>query len=271
MSTLPEIFASITSLRDQIAQHGKLPQELLRQIEYRFRLECNYTSNRLEGGTLSRQETRSVMVGNITVDKKPFRDIVEMQGHDKIMVEILRIGHGEVALSERRIKDIHRTIIFEEDPENQKLVGNWKTEPNHIINSRLERFDFLPPYEVPEAMHQLLNWLNAELEKVNRGAKNALEPALLAFEFHLRFLRIHPFHDGNGRTARLLSNLILVANGYPPFYINDEEKAIYNRYLSDIQGYGGNPDLFYEFMAGLLQRSLQLTLDVIEGREANEI
>ncbi len=269
MPTLPEIFASIASLREKIAQHGQLPQDVLRRIEYRFRLECNYTSNRMEGGTLTRQETRSVMVGNITVNNKPFRDIAEMQGHDKIMVEILRIGQGESNLSERRIKEIHRAIIFEEDPEKQKLTGNWKTEPNHIINSRLERFDFLPPDQVPEAMHQLLNWLNAELEKVKRGAKNASEPALLAFEFHLRFLRIHPFHDGNGRTARLLSNLILVANGYPPFYINDEEKDIYNRYLTDIQGYGGKPDLFYAFMAGLLERSLHLTLDVIEGREVD--
>ena len=222
----------------------------------------------MEGGTLTRQETRTVMIGNITVDKKPFRDIVEMQGHDKIMVEILRIGKGESNLSERRIKDIHRAIIFEENRENQALIGNWKTEPNHIFNSKLERFDFLPPSEVPEAMHQLLNWLNAELEKVSRDQKNAPEPALLAFEFHHRFLSIHPFQDGNGRTARLLSNLILVAAGYPPIYINDTEKESYNRYLTDIQSYGGEPDLFYEFLTGLLERSLQLTLDVIEGREA---
>ncbi len=267
MPTLLERLNSISALREKIEQYGQLQQDLLRRIEYRFRLECNYTSNRMEGGTLTRQETRSVMVGNITVDNKPFRDIAEMKGHDEVISQILRMGRGESTISEKRIKDIHRAIIYEEDPEKAKLLGNWKAEPNHIINSRLERFDFLPPDEVPEAMHQLLNWLNAELEKVKRGVKNASEPAFLAFEFHHRFLRIHPFEDGNGRTARLLSNLILVANGYPPIYINDVEKETYNRYLTDIQSYGGDPDLFYKFMAGLLERSLQVTLEVIEGRD----
>lgn len=266
MPNLHERFISIDLLRKAIEQHGKLPLELLRSIEYRFRLECNYYSNRIEGGTLTRQETRSVMVGNITVDRKPFRDIAEMKGHDLVMTEILRIGQGEVNISERRIKEIHAAIIVEDDPEKQKMVGQWKTEPNHIINARLERFDFLAPNEVPTAMHLLVNWLNSAIEKIKRADKKAIEPMLVAFEFHHRFLAIHPFDDGNGRTARLLSNLILVANNFPPIYINDDEKDTYNRYLTDMQGYGGSPDLFYEFMAGLLERSLKLTLDVIEGR-----
>jgi len=268
MVTLQEHLDSIASLQQAIAQYGKLDDELLRRIEYRFRLECNYHSNRIEGGTLTRQETRSVMIGNITVDNKPFRDIAEMRGHDHIMIEILRIGNGQANISERRIKDMHRAIIVEDDPEKMAAVGQWKTEPNYIFNARLERFDFLAPNEVPEAMHGLLNWLNAELEKIKRGDKKAVHPAILAFEFHLRFLAIHPFYDGNGRTARLLSNLILVANNYPPFYVNDEEKEAYNRYLTDIQSYGGAPDLFYAFMAGLLERSLQVTLSVIEGRDS---
>lgn len=146
-------------------------------------------------------------------------------------------------------------------------LGQWKSEPNHIINDRLERFDFLPPDEVPEAMRQLLN---AGMEKIKRLDKNALSPILLAFAFHLKFMTIHPFHDGNGRTARLLSNLILVANGYPPIFINDDEKASYNRFLTDIQSYGGDPDLFYLFMAGLLERSLRLMLDMIQTADTDD-
>ena len=270
MSTISDKLKQIETLRHQIEAHGKLPDETLRRIEYRFRLECNYYSNRQEGGTLTRQETRTVMTGIITIEGKPLSDVREMQEHDKTMLEIMRIGQGEVNISEKRIKDIHRAIIMEEDPEKQKQVGEWKQGHNEIINWKGEKFSFTPPGEVPEAMHLLLNWLNGELEKVQRSDKNGIHPAVLAFEFHHRFLTIHPFHDGNGRTARLLSNLILVANGYPPFYINDEEKENYNRYLADIQGYGGDPDLFVEFMLGLLQRSLQLTLDVIEGREVED-
>jgi len=267
MSTITDQLQRIETLRQQIAGHGKLTPETLKRIEYRFRLECNYHSNRQEGGTLTRQETRTVMTGNISVDKKPLKDILEMKGHDEAMTQILRIGRGEVNISEKRIQDIHREIIYEDDPKKQAMVGKWKTYDNEIINSKGEKYGFTPWDEVPEAMHQLLNWLNTELEKIKRNDKAALQPVIVAFDFHIRFLTIHPFHDGNGRTARLLSNLLLIAHGYPPFYITDEEKDTYNRYLTDIQGYGGSPDLFYEFMAGLVARSLQLTMDVIEGKD----
>jgi len=270
MTTITDKLAQINAIRAQIEAHGKLTDEILRRIEYRFRLECNYYSNRQEGGTLTRQETRTVMIGSITVSGKPLKDIREMQGHDKAMSDILRIGRGEANLFEKRIMEIHRAIIVEDDPEKQAQVGRWKTDFNEIITPKGEKFGFLPPDEVPEAIHKLLDWLKAELEKNTRNNKNALHPAVLAFEFHHRFLTIHPFHDGNGRTARLLSNLILVAHGYPPFFITDSEKDAYNRYLAELQGYGASPDLFVDFMLGLLIRSLNLVLDVIEGRDTEQ-
>lgn len=270
MTTITDKLAQINTLRAQIEAHGKLPIEVLRRIEYRFRLECNYYSNRQEGGTLTRQETRTVMIGSITVQGKPLKDIREMQGHDMAMTEILRIGRGEANLSEKRILEIHRAIIVEDDPEKQAQVGQWKTDYNEIITPKGEKFGFLPPDEVPEAIHKLLDWLKAELEKTTRNDKNAIHPTVLAFEFHHRFLTIHPFYDGNGRTARLLSNLVLVAHGYPPFFVTDDEKGTYNLYLAEIQGYGASPDLFVDFMLGLLLRSLNLVLDVIEGRDTEQ-
>lgn len=272
MASLVEKLAQIETLRRQIGAFGILPADVLRRIEYRFRLECNYFSNRQEGGTLTRQETRSVMIGNISVNEKPLKDIREMKGHDEAMTEIMRIGRGEATISEKRILEIHKTILVEDDPELKKQVGKWKTIDNEIILSTGlgDKFNFPPHDEVPAAMHKLLNWLNAELEKGSCGDRKAIHPAVLAFEFHHRFLTIHPFFDGNGRTARLLSNLILVAAELPPFFIKDDEKEIYNRYLGEIQAFGASPDLFLEFMCGLLIRSLQLTLDVIEGRDVEQ-
>jgi Fic family protein len=267
MSSTSGILQTIEKLKADIAALGPFSDAVLRRLEYHFRLECNYFSNRQEGGTLSKRETRTVMIGVITVENKPLKDIQEMKGHDDVMQEILRIGQNQSRISEKRIKDIHRSIIAEENPEKKTQVGNWKTGYNEIINSKGEKFGFLPPDEVPYAMHHLLNWLNAEWDKIERKSKTALHPALLAFEFHHRFLAIHPFYDGNGRTARLLSNLILTAHSYPPFYITDEEKDTYNLYLSEIQGYGAVPDLFVEFMCKLLIRSLQVSLQVIEEAE----
>lgn len=116
MSSIPEKLRQIEALRHQIEARGKLPDEVLRRAQNRFREEANYYSNRQEGGTLTREETRSVMTGNITVAGKPLKDILEMQHHDRVTLEILRLGRGEVKLSEKRIKDIHRAIIVEEDP-----------------------------------------------------------------------------------------------------------------------------------------------------------
>ncbi len=130
-----------------------------------------------------------------------------------------------------------------------------------------ERIDFVAPGDVPERMHQLVNWLNAEQEKMSRNSNDALHPAQLAFRFHIDFVSIHPFYDGNGRTSRILTNLILIAYGYPPVYIKENERNAYYQYLADIQGYGGSPDVFYEYMAGFLIRSQQLVLDAIEGKE----
>ena len=88
---------------------------------------------------------------------------------------------------------------------------------------------------------------------------------MLAFDFHREFVSIHPFHDGNGRTARIFSNVILLRLGYPPVIVKVEEKEAYNRYLAEIQSYGAQPDLFNEFMAGLLIRSQQSVIDTGEA------
>ena len=272
MSNLAAKLQRIESLRNAIESKGKLSDEVLRKIEYKFRLECNYNSNKIEGGTLTKPETRSVMIGNITVEGKPLKDIREMKGHDVAMQDILHIGHGEKRISEKRIKDIHKQIIVPETPEEEKEIGEWKQIGNHIFNYRDEKFEFTTPEGVPTAIHDLLNWLNAVLDKIHSKQKDAPNPLLLAFEFHSKYLTIHPFTDGNGRTARILTNLVLVSLGYPPFWVTEGgEKDAYNRYLADVQAYGGSPDLLYEFLAGLVERSLHLTLDAIEGREVEDV
>lgn len=260
----------IELLQEAIQKHGRLPDDVLKKINYKFRLEWNYHSNKMEGGSLTRQETRTVMVGNITIDGKPLKDVMDMKGHDDVIANIIKMGKGELNISEKRIKEIHAAIIYEEDTEKNKLRGQWKAEPNYLYNYKNERFDFVAPTDVAERMHNLINWVNMQKEKIVAGDTNALHPVQLAFQFHLEYITIHPFFDGNGRTARILTNLILIAYGYPPIYIKTEEKGIYYQYLADIQGYGGEPDLFFDFMAGLLLRSQQIVIDALEGRIIEE-
>ncbi|MFO0355757.1 MAG: Fic family protein [Sphingobacteriaceae bacterium] len=262
---LREILDKINELQAKIESFGQLDKDTLKRIQYRFRLDWNYHSNAMEGNSLTQSETRSVMINNVTVEGKPLKDVLEIRGHDKVITDILRIGKGDLRLSETRIKDIHKAIISEDNPEQQKKIGQWKTTPNHLINYKGEKFEFVPPAEVPEQMHILINWLNTQRDLILNKSETALHPVLLAFHFHLRYVSIHPFYDGNGRTARILTNLILISFGYPPVIIEIENKNVYGQYLADIQGYGGGPELYHEFMCKQLIKSQELVIMAIEG------
>ena len=260
----------VDSLKAKIESFGELKAELKKKINYKFRLDWNYYSNSMEGNTLTMDETRSVMVGNITVEGKPLKDIMEIKGHDEIISDILKIGIGEMRLSEARIKEIHKGIMHEEDVQKRAQIGVWKKEPNYLYNYKGERFDFAAPAEVPELMHNLLNKTNAAIDAIRANKKDAPHPLDVAIQFHLDYIIIHPFYDGNGRTARILTNLLLISFGYPPFWVKNNETSIYNQYLGDIQGYGGDPNLFFEYCADMVLRSERLVMDAIEGKEINE-
>lgn len=258
---------TIDLLQEKISSFGILSSEIKKKITYRFRLDWNYYSNALEGNTLTKEETRSVMVGNITVSGKPIKDILEIKGHDDVITEILKIGKGEASLSEAKIKAIHKAIMHEEDETLKLKIGQWKTDPNCVINYKGEKFDYLPPNEVAGNMHLLMNRINRDIESIQKNNKNTPHPVDVALQFHLDFVLIHPFYDGNGRAVRILTNLLLISFGYPPFWVTTNENQLYNQYLADIQGYGGKPDLFLEFAAGLIIRSQQIILDAINGKD----
>jgi len=260
----------IHRLQQEIEDYDKLNKEVLQKINYKFRLDWNYYSNRMEGNTLTLDETKSVMTHNINIRNKPLKDVLEMKGHDEAIQTILQMGKGELNISESRIRELHTAIMYEESPNEKEKIGKWKRQPNHVINYKDEKFDFTDPNDVPDKMHELINWINAEKEKIQHSKKGALHPVELAFEFHLRYLTIHPFYDGNGRTGRILSNLILISYGYPPIYIKDTEKSLYYNYLADVQAYDADKFMFFELMAEYLIRSLNIVVNAIAGVEIEE-
>jgi Fic family protein len=261
---------SVDQLKAEIDALGKLPKEILNKINYKFRLDWNYYSNSMEGNTLTMDETRSIMIGNITVHGKPIKDVMEMRGHDDTILQILKIGKGELNIAEKRIKDMHKAIMHEDDEERRKKIGVWKQENNYLYNYKHERIDFSPFDQVPDEIHRLIDWFNAQKEKIDKSKKGAMHPALLAFEFHIRYLMIHPFYDGNGRTARILMNLILIAFGFPPIIIKSEDKDKYYKTLADVQFYDSPKDFYYDLMLELLYRSLELVHKAATGQDIEE-
>ena len=248
---LESILADIATLKSELDSYHPISNDRLQKINYKFRLEWNYHSNKMEGGTLTFEETRSVMMAQLEINGKPLRDVLEMRGHDEVIKNIQKIGRGDIRLTENRIKDIHKAIIFEADD----LPGVLKNRNNYIYNYAGERFDFTPKEDTAAALNTLTNWLDNELKAVNRKQKKSKRTIPdIAFEYHLRFLTIHPFLDGNGRTGRILMNLILISNGYPPIIIRTEEKDVYSKLIAHAQQYEENPVPFYEMLGNLLIR-----------------
>ena len=269
--SLNQLLQQIDENQAKITANGKFDDAILKKINYKFRLDWNYYSNRMEGGTLTREETRSVMVGNISVEGKPIKDVMEMNGHDKVVLEILKIGKAEQRLSESRIKEIHKAIMHEENSEKANEIGQWKKSPNEVINYKNEKIVFAPPSEVANRIHSILDLLNTQLDSFLNNKKEKRHPLLITSDFHLNFISVHPFYDGNGRTTRIFTNLILIACGLPVVIIKDDQKDRYYRCLADIQAYSGNPELFYSFIAERIIESQNIILNAIAGKEIEEI
>ncbi|KAA2215744.1 Fic family protein [Maribacter flavus] len=260
---------SIENLHKKIIDHGKIGDDTLNKINYKLRLDWNYYSNRMEGGTLTKPETRQVMLG-VSVGAKPLNDVKEMSGHDKAVQEILHVAQGSLRIAESRIKNMHKLIMSEDDEKKEALIGVWKEENNEVINHKGEKQVFLSYEEVPLRIHELIDKTNAELDAHFNSKKQSRHPLYIAADFHLKYLYIHPFYDGNGRTARLLTNLILISCGYPPIIITDRTKEVYYRLISEVQSYGADKELFYAFMGERLQETQRLILDALDGKDISE-
>ncbi len=264
--TFQDILSEIDKLKKELDGFYPLPIDRLQKINYKFRLEWNYHSNKMEGGTLTYEETRSVMMEQLEIHGKPLRDVLEMRGHDEIIKNIQKIGRGNLRLTENRIKEIHKAIIFDE----KDMPGQFKNLNNYIYNYAGERFDFTPKEETINALNTLTNWLDNELKAINKNKSKKTIPEI-AFYYHLRFLTIHPFLDGNGRTGRILLNLILIAHGYPPIIIRTEEKEAYGKYIAHAQQYEENPIPLYQMLGNLLIRSFETCIKAAKGENIFEL
>ena len=244
-------------------QAGKLDQKL--------RLDWNYHSNSIEGNTLSENETRSFILYGITAKGKHIREYIEMRGHNDALKLLSEIVEKEQPITEKIIKKLHRIILVEPytDDEAEINPGVYKTVPNYLYTSQMERIDFLPPEEVATALNELVNWLNNHIDIPKRKKKQYdLHPILVAAAFQVRFIQIHPFGDGNGRMARILSNLILMQFGYTPAIIRLESRDSYYRLLnlSSLE----DPLPLAQMIAEETMKTLQLAVDASKGLPLEE-
>lgn len=187
------------TLQDRIRAHRPLDAYEVKQLKEYYRIGLTYTSNALEGNSLTESETKVVLEDGITIGGKPLKDHFEAIGHSEAFDLLYRLAERQ-EITEADILDLHRLFYYRIDA---GTAGKYR-ERNVIITGT----DFTPPAPgaVPAAMAEFLG---------NLPKLRALHPVEYAAMLHLQFVNIHPFIDGNGRTARLLMNLVLLQAGYP--------------------------------------------------------
>ena len=210
-----------------------LKDELLQRLNRKFMLEFKYNSNHIEGNTLTYGQTELLLMFGRVVGDANMKDLEEMKAHNvclKMMQEEASIK--EKPLTESFIRTLHHTMLREDYTVYRQLPGGvntsyvvhagcYKTRANSVITPSGERFEYASPEETPALMADLIAWYNqAEQEE-------SMTPVELAALFHYRYIRIHPFEDGNGRIARLLMNYILTKHDYPMLVIRSKTKKNY--------------------------------------------
>ena len=183
--------------KEQLSALRPLPEEALKKIQDALDIEYTYESNRIEGNTLTLQETALVVNEGVTISGKSMREHLEAINHAEAISYIKDIAKQDIEISERTIKEIHALILHGIDREN---AGRYRTVPVMISGST-----HMPPqpYLIEKQMEDfILRFKQMEAEKVH--------PVLIAAYLHDELVRIHPFIDGNGRTSRLLMMAILL-------------------------------------------------------------
>ncbi|MFQ6112179.1 MAG: Fic family protein, partial [Nitrospinota bacterium] len=252
-------FEEVDALKAKLEAHRPLDPGRAAAVREKFRLEWTYHSNAIEGNTLTLSETRFMLLEGITVGKgKPLSDYIEAVDHAEAIDYLEEVIRGKKDITEGFIRELHG-FLFKGQPKDKKdevKPGKYKDRDNHVILPDGSIHFFTPHLKVPEEMGAMMRWYEEE-----GPGLHAIELASL---LHHRFVAIHPFNDGNGRTARLLMNLILMREGYEPAIIRLEERADYFEALR--QADEGNATPFILMVERAVARSLQLKLDVIEGR-----
>jgi Fic family protein len=239
----------------------------------KFQLEWNYHSNHIEGNTLSYGETELLLVHGKVTGTHSVRDIEEMKAHDVAISHLRELAADTRPIMESDIRSLNQILLKESfwkdavtadgKPAHIEIVpGEYKTQPNNVSLPDGDIFHFASPAEVPAKMQELVAWLLKALDS------KELHPLQIATILHHRFVLIHPFGDGNGRTARLLVNYVLLRSAYPPLIVRTDDKA---EYLATLQlADAGDLKPLEQFMAKALDWSLDIAIKAAKGKSIQE-
>ena len=244
---LLSILNEIDALKAKLDQFRQFDSYRIAQA---LELEYTFESNRIEGNTLTLRETDLVINEGLTISGKSMREHLEVINHQEAIAYIKHLMDKNTTLNEREVLSIHNLILRGINPED---AGRYRR-----VQVMIKGSSYMPPqpFMVSKEMEDFFIWYETH--------KNTLHPIVLAAEIHERLVTIHPFIDGNGRTSRLVMNLILLQNGYVIANIKgdyDTRMQYYNA-LETAQTKNNKED-FLLFIAQSEKKSLERYLEII--------
>jgi Fic family protein len=251
-----DLFEILNQKKKELDRCRSLSAKGALSLEEWLDVELTYTSNAIEGNTLSRMETALVIEKGLTVEGKSLREHLEAVNHKKALELIRELADKKHSnIQEIDILRIHGLILKGIDDE---WAGRYRQSPVRISGSQV----VLPNYrKVPFLMKDFMLWL--------RSIKGE-HPVKIASDAHYKLVSIHPWVDGNGRSARLLMNLILIRNGYVPAIIKKEERRLCLESLEEAQ-LGGSLDKFYRLMIRAEERTLDIYIQTAREKDERAI
>lgn len=228
---MADMLKTADALKERLSALRPLPEEALKKIQDALDIEYTYESNRIEGNTLTLQETALVVNEGVTISGKSMREHLEAVNHAEAIGYIKDIAKKNIEISERTVKEIHALILHGIDREN---AGSYRMVPVLISGSTHVSPQ---PYLIEKQMEDFFSGFR-QMEKEKE------HPLLVAAYLHDELVRIHPFIDGNGRTSRLLMNLYLLRNGYTIINLkgSNEAKIAYYKALEKSHTQNGADD-----------------------------
>jgi len=242
----------IDKLKAELSNLRPLDELQVKSLKNYFDIELTYNSNAIEGSTIDYNETKIILLDGITIGGKSTREHLETINHKEAIDYIEEIAKQETKeITRVDVLGIHRIILNSIDTQN---AGKYRTYEVYVNKGDGNRFYFPNPAQVPSLMDNFFLWL-----KENSG----MHPVLLSAEAHYRLVSIHPFIDGNGRTARLLMNLILLQNGYTPAIVKMSQRK---KYIEAIES-AREKEMkdFYELILDAEKESLETYLETVKN------
>ncbi|MCW1967970.1 MAG: Fic family protein [Anaerolineae bacterium] len=246
------LLARIDQLKRELDALRPLPAVAVARLKEHLNVEWTYNSNAIEGNTLTLRETQLILQHGVTIGGKSLREHFEVVNHSEAIEYVEHLAQKDDPITGADIRQIHNLVLAKIDDAS---AGRYRTVAVRIAGAR-----HVPPesWEVAPRMDDFVQWLRG-------NEAMAMHPIERAAYGHHIFVAIHPFVDGNGRTGRLLLNLLLFRAGYPPAVIEKATRRQYYKALSEADR--GNFEALVNMIARVCERSLRAYLEAVQSAD----